>query len=122
MEYDQRVIIRLLCKERVPPEDIHARLEAQFGDATSKEYSEWRVRRWCHYVRQAREDLHDEVRSGRPLIDFFDTKILALLDEQFCYSAYSIAEALGVSHSTILSHLQESFGMKIIVSAGSHTS
>jgi hypothetical protein len=40
MEYDQRVVIGFLCKERVPAEDIHARLEAQFGDATSSEYSE----------------------------------------------------------------------------------
>jgi hypothetical protein len=37
---------------------------------------------------------------------------LALLAEQPLYSAYSIAEAPGVSHSTILSHLRESLGMK----------
>jgi hypothetical protein len=42
MKYDQRVIIRLLCKERVSPEDIHARLEARFGSAI---YSERSLRR-----------------------------------------------------------------------------
>jgi hypothetical protein len=42
MESNQKVIIRFLCKERVSPEDIHACLEAQFGDAT---YSERSVRR-----------------------------------------------------------------------------
>jgi hypothetical protein len=41
MEYDQRVIILFLCKERVSPEEIHTRLEAQFGGIT---YSERRVR------------------------------------------------------------------------------
>jgi hypothetical protein len=48
MEYDQRVIVRCLCKERVSPEDIQARVEAQLGDTT---YSEWRFRRWYLYVR-----------------------------------------------------------------------
>jgi hypothetical protein len=44
MEYDQRVIIRFLCKERVALEDIHTRLEAQFEDITYSEYSERSIR------------------------------------------------------------------------------
>jgi hypothetical protein len=99
MEYGQRVIIRFLCKERFSPEYIYAHLEAQFGDTTYSEYSERSVRRWGQYVRQGREDLHDEVRSGRPPIDFLDIRILALPDEQPFHSAYSIAETLGLSHS-----------------------
>jgi hypothetical protein len=61
MEYNQRVIIRFLCEERVSTEDIRARLEAQLGEATYSEYNEWSVRWWCQYVRQAREPQHDEV-------------------------------------------------------------
>jgi hypothetical protein len=79
MEYDQRVIIRFLCKERIASEDIHVHLEPQFGDATDSERS---VRRWCKHARQGREDLHDEMQSGRPPMDFLDIRILALLDEQ----------------------------------------
>jgi hypothetical protein len=79
MERDQRIIVRFLCKERVSPEDIHARLEAQFGDAT---YSERSVGRWCQYVRQGGANLHYEVRSGRSPTDFLDIRILALPDEQ----------------------------------------
>jgi hypothetical protein len=109
MGYDQRVIVRFLCKERVSPEDIHVCLEAQLGGAVHSDRS---IGRWCQYVRQGRQDLRDEVWSGRPLINFFDSRILALLDEQPLHSAYSIAEALGSSHSTILSHLRESLGMK----------
>jgi hypothetical protein len=98
-----RHLFRNLCIER------HiARLEAQFGDAT---YSQRKVRRWCQCVRQERKDLHDEVRSGRPPIDFLVIRILALLDEKPFHSAYSVAEALSVSHSTILSRLWESLGM-----------
>jgi hypothetical protein len=39
MESDRRVIIRFLGKERVSPEDIHARPEAQFGDAIYNEHN-----------------------------------------------------------------------------------
>jgi hypothetical protein len=80
MEYEQRVIFWFLCKELVPPEDIQARFEAQFTDGTNSEHSERSVRRWCQYVRQGRENLHDEVRCGRPPIDFLDIRILALRD------------------------------------------
>jgi hypothetical protein len=52
------------------------------------------------------------MRSGSPLIDFLDIQIMALLDEQPFHSAYSIVEALHVSHSTILSPLRESLGLK----------
>jgi hypothetical protein len=109
MQYDQRVIIRFLCKERVSSKNIHARLEAQFRSAI---YSERSLRRWCQYVGQRREDLHDDMGASRRPIDFLNIRILALLDEQSFHWAYSIAEALGVSHSMTLSHLRESLGMK----------
>jgi hypothetical protein len=119
MEDDQRVIIRFFCRKRVSPEGIHACLEARFGDAA---YSERSVRLWCRYVRQRCEDLHDEVRSGRPPVDFLNIRILAVLDEHSFYLADSIAEALCVSHSTILSYLRESLGMTKFVYVGSCTS
>jgi predicted ArsR family transcriptional regulator len=52
--------------------------------------------------------MHAEVWSGRSPIDFLAIRIPELLEEQPFHSAYSIAEALGVSRSTILAHLQES--------------
>jgi hypothetical protein len=116
MEYDQRVIIRFLCKERVSPEEIHPHLEAQLEDAT---YSERSIRRWRQYVRQGCENLHDKVRSGRPPIDFPDIRILVSLDEESFHSVYSVTEALCVSDSTILSHFLESLGMKIFICIGS---
>jgi hypothetical protein len=119
MEYDQRVIIRFLRKGRISPEDIHARLEAQLGDLT---YSGRSVRQWCQYVLQGREDLPDEAPSGRLPTDFFDIQILALLDEQPLHSAYSTAEALIISYSTISSDLPGSLGMKIFIYVGSRTS
>jgi hypothetical protein len=32
MNYEQRVIVRFLCKEGVLPAEIHTRVEAQFGE------------------------------------------------------------------------------------------
>jgi hypothetical protein len=110
MEHEQRVIIQFLCEEHASPEDIHARLEAQFADTT---YGKRSLRRWCQYVRQGREDLHNEVRSGRPPIGFLDIRILALLDERRFHSDYSITQTVGVSQSSVLNHLLESHGMKI---------
>jgi hypothetical protein len=117
MEYKRRVTIRFLCKERVSPKDIHACFEAQFGDATHSKQS---IRR-CQYVRQEREDLYREVRSGRPPIDFLDIQILELLEEQLFHLVYSIVEAQ-VSSSTSLRHLRESLGMKVLIYVGSRTS
>jgi hypothetical protein len=110
MQCDQRVIIPSLCKERVSREDIHAHLEAGFGDTT---YSERSFRRWCQYVQQGREGLHTAVRFGRRSIDFLHIRILPLLDERPFRSAYLIAQALGIFRSTISSHLRAPLGMKV---------
>jgi hypothetical protein len=116
MDDEQRVNIQFLHREGVTPDEIHTRLRAQFGDDT---HSSRGVRRWCSYGRQGREDLRDEARPGRPPIDFLDLQILRCLEKGPFHSAYSLAEALGVSHTTILSHLHDSSMMKISISDGS---
>jgi DNA-binding transcriptional ArsR family regulator len=57
--------------------------------------------------------LDDEPRSGRPPIDFLDIQILSSLEKHPFHSAYSLAEIVDVSHTTILNHLRDSFGMKL---------
>jgi hypothetical protein len=109
MDFEQRVIIRFLFKEGVDANDIHMRLLAQFGDEADSLRS---VQRWCQYVRQGRELIHDEHRSGRPPVDFLDIQILSNLEKYPFHSAYSLAEILKVSHATILKHLHEALGMK----------
>jgi hypothetical protein len=109
MKYDQKVIIRFLSKEDVSVEDIHRLLEVQFWEDI---YSPRRVRWWCQYVRQGRENLHDEARLGRRPIDFLNIRILSLLDEQQFHSTHSIADAMGISHLIILNYLREPYGMK----------
>jgi hypothetical protein len=109
MEYDQRIIVRFLHKDGVQSDQIRTRLKAQFEDDT---YSLRSVQLWCQYVRQGREDLRDEERSGKPSLEFIDSKIIACHNSDPFHPAYSIAEAIGISHSTVLNHLRDSLGMK----------
>jgi hypothetical protein len=46
--------------------------------------------------------MHDEPRSGRPLVDFLDIQILSNLEKDPFHSAYSLAEILKVSRAAIL--------------------
>jgi hypothetical protein len=85
-------------------------ISRQFGDTSYIQRSAWR---WCRSVRQGHEHLYEEVRSRRLRIDFLNIRILTLPDEQPFHSAYLIAETPGISHSTLLSYLRESLGLKI---------
>jgi hypothetical protein len=57
--------------------------------------------------------LDDELQSGRPPIDFLDIQILSSLKKRPFHSAYSLAEILDVSHTTILNYLRDSLGMQL---------
>jgi DNA-binding transcriptional ArsR family regulator len=118
MDYEQRVIVLFLYKEGVLPAEIHTRVKAQFEKDA---YSLRSVQRWCQFVLQGREDLHDGDRLGRPTLDFIDSKIISLLEREPFHSAYSLAEAIGVSYSTVLRHLHDSLAMKNFLFVGSHT-
>jgi hypothetical protein len=85
MEFEQRVIIRLLYWESAEARDIQIRLSAQFGNAACNLRS---VQRWCLYVQQEREFLNDEARSGMPPIAFLAIQILSSLEILHFHSAY----------------------------------
>jgi hypothetical protein len=107
--YQRRVIIRFLHRERVQPDEIHRRLAAQpCKDPYSKRSIEW----WCSQFVCGREGIEDDDRLGRPPINHLDTKILACLESEPFQSAYSLAEALGVSQATVLNRRYNSLGMK----------
>jgi hypothetical protein len=58
------------------------------------------------------QDFHDQIRTGRLLLDDRDAKIVAILDKSLFESARSTAETLGFAHSTVLLHLDDSIGLK----------
>jgi hypothetical protein len=108
-EYDQRVIIRFLSNEGISAHEITTRLQPQFGEHSSKLRT---VQFWVGEVRFARQDLHDEIRNGRPPLDDIDAKILAILNKSPFESMHSISERLGVTPVTVLNHLHLSIGLK----------
>jgi hypothetical protein len=63
-------------------------------------------------VRLDRQDPDDEIHSGRPPLDNFDIKALAILEKYLIESARSMAETLLAGHTIVLRHLQESLGFK----------
>jgi hypothetical protein len=67
---------------------------------------------WITEVWLGRQDLHDEIGTGRPLLDDFDTKIMAIVDKSSFESARSIAETLRIVHSTVSLHLHDSIGFR----------
>jgi hypothetical protein len=109
MDFEQRVIIRFLFKENLDANDIHTRLLAQLGDEDDSLRS---VQRWYQYVRQGRELMHHEPRSGTAPVDFFDIQILSNLEKYPFHSADPLAEILKMSHAMMLKHLHDALGMK----------
>jgi hypothetical protein len=109
MEYDQRVIVKFLWNEGIDARKITARLQAQFVEHA---YQLEAVKFWITKIRRGRQDLHDEIRTGRPPLDDLDAKILAIFDRYPFDSAHSIAERLLIAHSKVLQHFYEFLGFK----------
>jgi hypothetical protein len=104
MEYDQRVIIKFLWNEEADVRQIAARLQAQFAEHA---YQLRTVQFLITEIRRGRQELYDEIGSGRPPLDDLDGKFLAILEKYPLESAHSMAERLLVAHSTVLQHLHE---------------
>jgi transposase len=109
IEYDQTVIIRFLWNEGAYARQIADGFQAKFAEHS---YELRTVRFWIAEIRRGRQDLHNEIRSGRPPLDDLDNKILEILEKSPFESFHSIAERLLVAQSTILRHLHESVGFK----------
>jgi hypothetical protein len=85
------------------------KLQAQLTDDS---YSIRSLIRWCQFIRQGREDLHDDPRAGHPPTDLIDITIVSALEREAFHSAHSLAEIVGVSYSIVIRHLRDSLGTK----------
>jgi hypothetical protein len=99
MDHDQRLIIKFLWNDGINASQNASRLQAQF---TEYDYQLRTVQFSITEIQRGRQHLHDEIRSGRPLLDDLDGKILAILNKSRFESAYSISEILLLVHSTVL--------------------
>jgi hypothetical protein len=63
-------------------------------------------------MRIGRQDLHDEIRTGRTLLDDLDAKILDILNKSSFKSVHSITETLYIARSAVLLHLHNSIGFR----------
>jgi hypothetical protein len=109
MVYDQRVIIKFLYNEGADGRDIATTLQANSAEHA---YQLRTVQFWITEIRLGRQDLHDELRTGRPLLDDLDAKILVFLHKSPFESAHSIAQRLLVSHQVVLRHLHDYISFK----------
>jgi hypothetical protein len=109
MEYDQRVIIKFLWNDGADARKIADTLWEQFAEYC---YQPRTVRFWIAEIGRCRQDLHDEIRSGRPPLEDLDSKIMEILEKSPFESSHSIGERLIVGQSTVFRHLHESIGFK----------
>jgi hypothetical protein len=103
------MIIRFLWNERINAHEITHRLQAQFGKHACAFQT---ARFWIIEVQLGRQDLHDEIRTGRPPLDDLDAKIVDILDKSPFESARSIGETPDVAHSIVLLHLHDSIDFR----------
>jgi len=67
VRFKQRAVIELLTAEKVPPMEIHRRMQAVYGDQCVDAST---VRRWVRRFKHGelgQADLSDKTRSGRPV-------------------------------------------------------
>jgi len=67
VRFKQRAIIEFLTAEKVPPIEIHRRMQAVYGDQCVNVST---VRRWIRRFKDGelgQADLSDRTRSGRPV-------------------------------------------------------
>jgi len=62
-DFEIRSVIRFLNVRNVLPSDIHHQIYQVYGDNAM---SDGMIRKWVRMFNEERENVHDEVRSGRP--------------------------------------------------------
>jgi transposase len=101
---EQHVIIKFLWSEDVDPVEIHHRLLRAFQEDA---YVLSNVYEWIRTFKSGSTNLLDDRRAGRPRLDHIDSQILSLFRENEFHSLRRLAQALGISVSTVHSRLTQ---------------
>jgi len=70
IRFKQRAVIEYLTAEKVPPIEIHRRMQAVYGDQCVEVSTVRRCVRPFKDGELGQADLSDKTRSGRPVTDF----------------------------------------------------
>ena len=109
---NQRSIIFFLLKENREGAEIHQRLENVFGDrAVSKKT----VYNWIEKLKQGRDSLEDDSRSGRPSTSVNQhsiARVEELLEEDRRLTVSDIAEKVYISEGSAHTILHERLGLR----------
>jgi hypothetical protein len=109
MEYNQEMIIRFLWNGGIDVHEMISRFQAHLDQHNYELRTVWL---WTAEVRFGHQDLNDEIRIGKLLLDDLDATILAIWDKSPFKSICSIAEALSIVYSAMLSHLHDSIDFR----------
>lgn len=108
-EIIQRGIIFYYRKKKKTAIEIYRKLEDVFKqDAMNVKTIEY----WMHEFKCGRTNIEDAPKSGRPIIDDIDAKILKSLEDFPFASVTYISEVCGCSIGTVYNHLTSTLGYK----------
>lgn len=118
--YVQRSVVRFLTAENISAEKIYRRLVNVYGTSAMPDQT---LRSWVERFKTGRNNVHDDVRNGRPTDTVNDETTAAILalferDRRYTISDSHFFFKWGVSHqrftSSICRILQETGYMKVV--------
>ena len=97
----QRIIIKFLTAEGVPPSEICSRIQAQFGE---KSLSQARVYSWAKEFREGRDRVENQPHPRRPRTSITSenvTRVEQLILDNRRITVREISEAVGISVGSV---------------------
>lgn len=111
-KYDKRVIIKFYVLLNKSPTEIHEIMRQGLQDSCPSYET---IRRWVVAIREGKEDLDDEDRSGRPITAKTEDvvkKVDDAVQQDRRLTTRQLSEMVGVSHNTIHKILTEELGKR----------
>lgn len=110
-QMDQRYAIMFLLKKNMKPKDIIKNLQETYKDAC---LSESQIYFWIREIRCGRTNLNDLPKPGRPVDEQLTVSIQRQHSNDKSASARKIARSLNVSPTTVVDHMRNRIGMKLV--------
>ena len=103
MEVEQRSVIFYMKRKGYKLAQIHQKLHDVYQQES---FDIPRIKYWIHQFKLKRNEVLNETKGGRPVIDYIDTKIITALHDHPFHSTRSLSETLSIPRTTIIHHLE----------------